>query len=331
MTRQNAAMQPLTHHEVFGLVAPFSRRGRLVDLAASDRAQRRLDFRPVDQPAGDGEPALRDSLRLENPAPGEFHLTRTLQHPRGLAARLEAEGSDPAELLDRLSAIDPHTCFRASPAHLLAFSHRVVPGAAPVLSQAELLADGLRLHLKMPAVAGYAGELRLSAPAGQELLLPDDLLAVLGRDWDCLVRDSSGWRGHYAARGKEPQRSRRAEAALAQAAGHLAATLAEPPARYHARLAGARWRVALRRSLPMLVIVGLVGGSAAVPSLGLAQDSTWRMLIFNAPPLLVAFGLCLREIPRFELPRWPRRLREPHWSRPVAAAASLATPAADRA
>ena len=51
-------MQPLTHHEIMSLVAPFARSGRHVDLAASDRPQRRLAFKLVEHAAVvDGLPA----------------------------------------------------------------------------------------------------------------------------------------------------------------------------------------------------------------------------------------------------------------------------------
>lgn len=317
-------MQPLSHHEIFALVTPFSRRGLAVDLAASERGERRLAFRASERPSG-----LRDQLVLANPAPGEFRLTRRVQHPRGLEAGLTAEGSDPAPLLEQVLALEPESLFREAPAHLVAFQQRLLAdGRSTRLTQGEALVGGLRLTVTLPAVTGFAGEARLTPPAGSELALPDDLLAIVDRDWDCLARDSRGWHGAYAARGHEPQRSRRAEAALARAAEHLAHTLAEPPARYHTRHAGARWRLALRRMLPLGVILALVGGSAAVPSLGLAEDSTWRMLIFNAPPILVAIGLCLRELPRFEWPRWPRPLRQAAWARP--AAASAAAPEAER-
>ena len=35
---------PLTHHDILALAEPFARRGRRVDLAASDRIARRVVF-----------------------------------------------------------------------------------------------------------------------------------------------------------------------------------------------------------------------------------------------------------------------------------------------
>lgn len=307
---------PLSHHEILTLVAPFTRAGRSVDLAASDRPARVLRFRPMER-RGEGGATWRETLELACPETDHHVLTRVLADADGLQARLVAEGPEAGALLTRIESVDPARQWHHGAGHVLALSHRLPPAGAPHdeprLTQAEARAGGLVLRLKMSAVTGFPAELQLSPPADRVPDLPDDLLAVLGRDWDCLSRDSSGWRGTYAARGEEPARSRRAEAALVAASAHLGRTLSEPPAQYHERLAGARWRVVLRRSLPLLSITALVGASAAVPSLGLAQDSTWRMLIFNAPPILVALGICLREIPRFELPTWPRRSMAPGW------------------
>ena len=64
-------MQPLTHHQILALVAPFSRAGWQVDLAASQRLERRLAFRPVQHPAADGaHPPLSETLWLHAPEGG---------------------------------------------------------------------------------------------------------------------------------------------------------------------------------------------------------------------------------------------------------------------
>ncbi|MFZ4756998.1 MAG: hypothetical protein ACOYLX_02380, partial [Burkholderiaceae bacterium] len=114
-------------------------------------------------------------------------------------------------------------------------------------------------------------------------------------------------------RGSGEARLRDAEARLRQMAVHLATTLAEPPARYHARLRAARWRVAIRRSVPLLACLVLIALAAAVPQLGLSDESRVWMLIFNVPPLLMLGFFCLREMPRIELPRMPRALSDGAW------------------
>jgi len=64
------ATAPLTHHEILALVAPFARRGRRVDLAASDRVARRIAFRPVEHAAREDVPAHRETLSLAQQAAG---------------------------------------------------------------------------------------------------------------------------------------------------------------------------------------------------------------------------------------------------------------------
>ena len=309
--------QPLSHHEILGLVAPFARRGRQVDLGASQRLERRLAFKPVDRQLDDGT-AVAETLQLDHPQPGHFVLIRSLRLVDGIApgltARLQTEGPDAEPLLNRIDAVAPQQQFDTGPGHALAFDHLVTTDPpVPRLKQAELRTGGLTLRLKMPGVHGFPAEFTLEAPNGQGVALPDDLLAVLGRPWSALTPERAGWRGTLSPRGAEPTRSRGTETRLAEAARHLARTFSEPPARYHDRLRRSRFRVLARRCLPLLSLAGLVGAAAAVPYLGLAEDSAWRMLIFNSPPLLVAFGLCLKEMPRFEIPPWPRRAAGGQW------------------
>ena len=70
-----ATAPPLTHHDIIALVEPFSRQGRQVDLAGSDRTARKLLFKPVERMvAGPDLPALPSSER------------RRAQRPPGAAA-----------------------------------------------------------------------------------------------------------------------------------------------------------------------------------------------------------------------------------------------------
>jgi protein-S-isoprenylcysteine O-methyltransferase Ste14 len=74
-----------------------------------------------------------------------------------------------------------------------------------------------------------------------------------------------------------------------------------------------RWAVTARRAVPLLVCLGVIGAALAVPALNLPPDSVLRMLIFNAPPLLLGLFVVLREMPRVELPPRPRRPTAAHW------------------
>ncbi len=324
-------MQPLTHHDILALVEPFTRSGRQLDLPASDRIKRSLVFKskPSGDPATAVNPALTDTLALDCPGTSSFVLRRTVTHPAGLVATLVIEGSDTASLLASVDAIDPQPLFRSGDGWLMAYSYRLepAPSAAPptssnpvpgrttvpamVLTSGVVQAQGLTMHLKMPTVTGYPAELEITANAAIEL--PDDLLQVLGRDWGRLSQGPKNWSGAMEVRGKEPDRSRLAQDKLERAARHLAETLAQSPASFEKHQVAARWRVVARRSVPMLIVLALVLAALAVPYLGIEQNSVYRMLIFNAPPLLLLWGFSLREMPRFELPRPPRPIRSASW------------------
>lgn len=311
-------MQPLTHHQILDLVAPFSRAGLQVDLAASQRLQRRLAFRPLQHAAVDGDhPALAETLWLDASDTSRFTLRRVLVAPDGLEATLEAEGADATALLARLQAVPPQRQWRMGSGWVMALSHRVAgaPGAAGDGLQPTRVAvqlPGFRLHWTPPPVHSRLGELRL-APAGDQAQLPEDLLAVLGYPWTRLVAMDGAWVGHLRQRGTGLAAFAQAEQRLVRTAEHLAASFAAPPAQFHRRHRGARWRVAGRRSIPALLSLALVGAAAAVPQLSLSPDSVLRMLILNAPPLLLIGFFCLREVPRIEVPPLPRPLRPSAW------------------
>ena len=313
------ATPPLTHHDILGLIGPFTRSGRQLDLAASDRIQRCLVFKPEACPnLPVTAPALTDQLALDCPADRHFVLRRSVTHPNGLTATLLAQGSEVASLLAGVQAVDPMPLFRAGRGWQMACSYQLMwPAADLLLTRAVAQVQGLRLQLKMSSVQGYPAELEITADAA--IALPDDLLQVLGRDWARLTRHPKNWRSTLQIRGKASERSSLVANQMEAAARHLAQTLAQPPAQFHPQHLAARWRVAARRAVPLLTLLLLVLGALAVPYLGVAQDSVYWMLIFNAPPLLLLWGFSLREIPSFELPRPPRRLSAVNWwPQPVA-------------
>jgi NAD(P)-dependent dehydrogenase (short-subunit alcohol dehydrogenase family) len=146
-------------------------------------------------------------------------------------------------------------------------AHRIAAPAsegAPdlVITRGIVRVDGLELTMKVPTVSGISADVKVSATGGDPIILPDDLLAVLGRDWGHLDRGVGGWTCALGLHGRGPARLRDAESKLRRMAEHLATTLAEPPARYHARLRAERWRVAARRSLPLLGCLALIGMAA---------------------------------------------------------------------
>ncbi len=314
-----AVVQPLTHHEILGLVAPFASCGRHVDLAASDRLQRRLVFQPIEYAAADGSlPAVQDSLLLEQPSTGWYRLTRTLDLASGLQATLSGEGADVGVLLSAVQAVPPTRQLQRIAGHWVALSHRVTPASgALVLTQATARLEGLGLQMSVSRVKGIAAELALAPAQGVEFTLPEDLLAVLGLPWSRLSKAADQWRASVVLRGDGHKRGLDAEHKFARSVEHLAQTLADTPAHFHQRFLRRRWGVALRRATPLAVALGLVVAALLVPRLDLDSDSVLRMLIFNSPPLLLVWLFSMREMPRLEIPPLPRRPALPGWQAPA--------------
>jgi hypothetical protein len=306
-------MQPLTHHQIIGLVPPFTRRARHVDLAASNRQERRIVFKPVEHA---GPPLLRETLELENAYDDHFVLTRRLQlDGSDLQASLTAEGRDAGLLLQCIEAIAPQRQFSAAPGAMTGLSFRL-DATSLILTEAVVQFGGYTLHTRVPRVKSMAAEFELTAPAAATVTLPEDLLAVIGWDWSPLRASRArkdSWTGKVRLRGKEPRRSASAEAKLARTVQHLVSTLAQPPGEFHERHARARWGAALRRGIPLLTALGMIGGVSMLPRAALDDFSPLRMMLFNIPTLLLALAFSMQEMPRFEIPPWPRRLDDAAW------------------
>jgi hypothetical protein len=305
-------LQPLTHHEIVSLVAPFSARGRHVDLAASNRIERRLAFRPIEHASQSPDvPALRETLGLECFPDANYRLTRVLHDPAtGLEASLRIDGEDLPELLAHVDAVDPGSQFQRGAAFVIGLDYCLEPVGGQmrqVLTRGEARVDGLTLVLRPSNIGGMPADLELSAPASDGLELPEDLLAVLGWAWRRLVPKGDGWRSLLKLRRGEPARSRDAERKLRLAAEHLARTLAESPQNFHERLLRARWGVTFRRALPLLASAGLLATVPLLRYLDVADDSPLHMLMFHMPALLLVLFFSLPEIPRIEIPPLPRR------------------------
>jgi hypothetical protein len=315
---------PLTHHEILSLVEPFTRRGRHVDLAASDRIERRLLFKPIDYLEEATElRGVREVLMLENPKSERYRLVRTLHHPCGLDSELQVEGGEPGDLLAWIEAIPPQRHFRSKPGFRIARSYLLeTTGVAPagastarrlILTRGAAQVQGLTLKMKAQTGRGMPAELELGTNPGDTLELPEDMLAVIGWDWRRLGRVKHGWKSTLRLRGKEPDRSRDAEVKLTRTVEHLAETLDDSPARYHERLASARWNVAFRRALPLLIGLSLIFGAPAIQFLELSEGSLLRMLIFHSPPLLMVLFFSMKEMPRIEIPPFPKPLTAVAW------------------
>lgn len=295
------ALPPLTHHEILGLAGPFAASGRSVDLAASDRVVRQVAFRPRER---DG---LVERLQLDCERDDAYTLVRRIAPADGGPdSSLAAEGSDPAELLARIDAVPPDRQWRREHGAVLALHRRVAADGSLSLQRAEAHLPRLVLGMSLSGVSGYPAEITLQKTGGARLDLPTDVLAVLGRAWERLTPLKSGWIGSIAVHGKGAARSADAEARLVRTVQHLSQTLAEPPARFHERYYGARWRVAMRGTLPVAVGIALVAFAFAMR--GREDSASVLAILANiAPPLLMGLFFMRREMPLIGLPRPPRR------------------------
>lgn len=327
---------PLTHHEIVGFVEPFTRAGRHVDLAASDRTARQLVFKPVMHDVAVGQGAWREVLKLDLRDAARPVLERVLHHPAGLDARVESAGPDAGVLLAQVLAVPPQHHFDAGDGYLIARSYAIdaidaIAGAAPLadapladpplrLMHGVVQVAGLRLdlRLKLPHLRTVAGDLDLTPAPLDALDLPEDLLAVQGWDWARLVRTREGWTSKLRLRGNILRRSRTAEAALVQVARHLVRVFAAAPERFHERHVGARWGVVLRRAIPTLTIVFMVVAAALLPRFTPPDRAGVWMALHYLPIALLALAFSVQELACFEIPPLPRRLKVGRWLAPEA-------------
>ena len=306
---------PLSHHAILALVAPFSAAGWALDLPASDRAARRLVFRPVAHAAGATHPALTETRELRD-TPRGWQLLRHLQPEPGVAlpaemtAEVVAEDGEPAELLAAAAAIAPGDLFTAEGAALVL---RCRPGHPPQLRAAQARVAGLRVACTVSGVKGYPMQLVLTRAEADARRLPDDLFEVLGGAWSRLVPLRTGWESSVMLRGQGAERSADARARLALSLAHLAGVLAAPPALFHQRFRARRWRIGLLRGGPLSLGVAVVAVAFAVRGTGGQAEAMLGALANLVPPLLMALFFMRREMPRIELPRVPRRPPASSW------------------
>jgi hypothetical protein len=324
------ALHPLSHHEILSLVAPFTRRGLHPDLQATNRQERRLVFKPVERLGErEGAPAYTETLELYctsgTATPHKLKRTTVCSTaPENFEARLEIEGRDLADMLDCLDTVPSSSQFRFGPGFKMVKCWRLLRGSGKtptgqpatqksLTHMAATLGD-LTVKATAPTVkADPETIIEIDPPEGAHLRLPEDLLAVLGWNWSLLRKRRDTWRAILKTSGREPDRSRRAELNLDKMVEHLVQTFGDAPARFHDRLYKARWSVAFRRSLPLLIALTLIGLAALSSRLELSEDSLLRMLIFNAPPLLMVSVFCMRRLPQIEIPPLPRRLKASKW------------------
>lgn len=319
-------VSPLSHHAIMQLVSPFTQRGYAVDMAASDRRQNKLAFRPIEVAAEPGlHPKLRCILRFEQPHRAKVRLTRTLETLDGLTATVVAEGIDAAALLNAIEAVAIARQVRFLGDLLLVRHYRITlfgasgaRGASAGRTPATPRLIGAETRIGSVQLSAAEGEwrdfeLKLTVDARLQLHLTEDLLAVLGRSWRPMRRDQWGtWTGSVKSPAREPKRTATLERLFDTATRHLAATFNETPAAFHGRHRRARWRAAFQRLLPLLgastTVVGFV-----VLLFFLPKTQLFHMIMFHMSVVAIIAMSLLNKAYRLELPPIPRTLTQPHW------------------
>ncbi len=327
---EKAPPEPLTHHGILVLAAPFSRAGWRVDLQASERAERHLAFMPRTHPTPQG--TLHERLELFDPIGDPARLLRTLTAPDGLSATAEAVATSPAAMLEAMERLAPDAQFTRAAGTRIAYSYKLErdgDGGAwrAILRRAEAHPGGMTLTLDTRPAPGALGRFELLREDGDPQDLPDDILAVLGLAWRPLRHARGGWSANVWIERREPRRSADAATKMERTVAHLTRTLSASPARYHADHVRARWGVFARRAGMLLLGLGVLAAAPLIMVLPVGDPSTLRMLAFHLPPLLLVGLFTLRELPSLMPPPIPRRPRDGAWDpRPLPAPEAGDTP-----
>jgi hypothetical protein len=259
--------------------------------------------------------------------PERLRLVRTVTVTEGpgagLSSTLTAEGGgDPVALLERIDAVPVGRQVKTYDGVPLVRGYHIGVGAdggtvGPVFVDAAARVEGVNLTASADRSRGMPAEIKLTADPGWELRLPEDLTAVIGWKWRPLVHIVSYWRGSIKVARREPDRTPDIETRLGRTVIHLRRTLSRPPGEFHARHRRARWRVTFQRAIPMLIGIALVAATPLIRVLDMEDSSILRMLIFHAPPLMLVGFFLMREMPKLEIPPFPRRLLYPGWIVPA--------------
>ena len=149
---------PLTHHDVVRYAAPLVRGGLRIDPQASERAARRIAFRPVVSADDADLHALHTLSVLPD---GHVELVRAVAHaPSGLVSTLIARAASADELLDAFAAIAPTRQILHEDDRVAAFSwtlEPLLPRASRDSSGSLASEDPFAARLELQQVVGQAG------------------------------------------------------------------------------------------------------------------------------------------------------------------------------
>lgn len=320
-------MKPLTHHEILTLVGPFARAGRHVDLQASDRQKRRLNFRIQHHEPGSIsglDEAAEESVQIENPRAGHFRLLRQITTSSGLKASLEVQGKTVEQVFQGMDSIALPAHFSTAAGPTAALNYRLKAGKNLGEDQdwekrfmgGSCQVHGRLLEVDASAVPGMPAEIRLNAHPDGDGPIPDDLLAVIGRHWRPLDARAGHWKGTIKLPKREPARSGQAQERFLRTVEHLQQVLGDAPSAFHERFSKQRWVVVWRRLLWIQVgMLGMLFMLVLAMVLDFGEPDQLPIWMNNVPPmlLLAAFMFWSWEIPRFEFPPRPKPILAASW------------------
>ncbi len=313
--RKPEPLIPLTHHEMLANAATITRRGRNVDLPACDRAGRLIAFKAVSS----HESGLEMRLVLDLSDPRGPALTQFVHHPSGREARLEVVGGAIDALVDAAFAqpVDRH--FRESAGSVLADSYRIDLRRAPTPRLIGCAAKVRNLELEMDASSLYGVPVDLRIRPEPETIppsLPDDVLAILGRAWQPLIKVRQGWKTSLKLPKGDPRRTRAALDGFARMVAQLETTLSRSPTAYHARHRRARWLTFVRRSQIFLVSFAVIAALPVIDATLLSDGRELHPFFQMLPPILLGGAILFWawDMPRFEIPPRPRPLGLDAWT-----------------
>lgn len=316
------------------LVAPFSAAGLRLDLAGSDRSARVLKFQSAEHPEGTVAPfGVRETVLLDASLAGLYQLTRQMEPlvattgaPCAISpAKGEVFGNEPGVLLARLARVPLARHFETLGQFVVSRDYEVVcalDDSDQVIGEPVVVLLGARVQcrgvlLKFSCEHDDPLRVEMSPAEAGRLRIPPDLLAVLGKSWRAAYDYGDHWRSTIRINRHEPMRTNEAEQRIADAVAHLAQTLSAPPGVFHHQHRPNRWRVMFRRAIPLGGCVALIGAALLMGQLPIGDGSIAQMMVFHAPPLLLIGLFLFRELPRFEVPPIPRKLRYARWVEPA--------------
>ncbi len=294
---ENMVVPPLTHHDIIRRATPLTKGGLKVNLAASDRAARYIEF--AAQSAADGPYKILHTLEVDED--DKQLLTRLLIHPDGLVSSLSAVVENLDDALKVFEKFPLDRQMVATGTTVAAYSYILEPEHRGTLSSAVVQLRFVCAHVGdvevridtstgggMPAdvrllwrgvTAPYlpenladGGDIPLDHRAAQKdrlaafkepvmssrVKFPDDILAILGPQWRPLRFQGDHWKGVLRQLGTHEKRTRRAERYIDEAIRHLSETFAKPSEHYQPTHSKARWQVYIRRLQPVMVFVGIL-------------------------------------------------------------------------